>query len=73
MSVYASKRSESKAEFIRVAQDLATYTLEQTKKFPKSYMFCLTNDIVRLAMEIHEDVLRANSIYIHSGMLEPEK
>lgn len=72
MSVYASKRSESKAEFIRVAQELATYTLEQVKKFPKSYRFCLTNDIVRLAMEIHEDVLRGNSIYLHSNMLESE-
>lgn len=72
MSVYASKRSESKAEFIHVAQELATYTLEQVKKFPKSYRFNLTNDIVRLAMEIHEDVLRANSIYLHSNMLEVE-
>lgn len=72
MSVYASKRNESKAEFIRVAQQLATYTLEQVKKFPKSYRFCLTNDISRLALEIHEDVLRANSIYIHNNMLETE-
>ena len=72
MSVYASKRSESKAEFVRVAQELATYTLEQIKKFPKSYRFCLTNDIVRLALEIHENVLRANSIYIHKNMSEKE-
>lgn len=72
MSVYASKRNESKAEFIRVAQELATYTLEQTKKFPKSYRFCLTNDIVRLALEIHENVLRANSIYIYKNMSESE-
>lgn len=72
MSVYASKHNESKAEFIRVAQQLATYTLEQVKKFPKSYRFCLTNDITRLALEIHEDVLRANSIYIHNNMMETE-
>lgn len=72
MSVYASQRNESKAEFIKVAQELATYTLEQVKKFPKSYRFCLTNDIVRLAMEIHEDVLRANSIYIYKNMSESE-
>ncbi len=72
MSVYASKRNESKAEFIRVAQQLATYTLEQIKKFPKSWRFCLTNDITRLALEIHEDVLRANSIYLHSNITEME-
>lgn len=72
MSVYASKRSESKVEFLRVAQQLAVYTLKQVKKFPKSYRFCLTNDIVRLAMEIHENVLRANSIYMRKGMTEDE-
>lgn len=72
MSVYASKRSESKVEFLRIAQQLAVYTLKQVKKFPKSYRFNLTNDITRLAMEIHEDVLRANSIYIHRGMTEDE-
>lgn len=72
MSVYASKRSESKVEFLRVAQQLAVYTLKQTKKFPKSYRFNLTNDIVRLSMEIHENVLRANSIYIHKGMSNDE-
>lgn len=72
MSVYASKRSESKAEFIKVAQDLATYTLEQIKKFPKSYQFNLVGDIYRLSSEIHENVLRANSYYIHKGMLEQD-
>lgn len=72
MSVYASKRSESKVEFLRVAQNLAVYTLKQTKKFPKSYRFNLTNEITRLSMDIHENVLRANSIYIHKGMTEDE-
>lgn len=72
MSVYASKRSESKVEFIRVAQDLAVYTLKQVKKFPKSYRFNLTNDITKLAMEIHENVLRANSIYMHKNITEQE-
>lgn len=72
MSVYASKRSESKAEFLRVAQQLAVYTLKQIKKFPKSYRFNLTNDIVRLSMEIHENVLRANSIFVHKGMSNDE-
>ena len=33
MSVYASKRSESKVEFLRVAQQLAVYTLKQVKNF----------------------------------------
>lgn len=72
MSIYSSQRSESKVEFIRVAQNLAVYSLKQTKKFPKSYRFNLTNEIIKLAFEIHEDTLRANSIFIHKGMTEME-
>lgn len=70
MSVYASKRSESKAEFIRVAQELATYTLEQAKKFPKSYKFNIVGRLVDSALNIHEYVTKANSYYIHQYMLE---
>lgn len=70
MSVYASQRSESKAEFIRVAQELATYTLEQVKKFPKVWKRDLVDRLLNSALNIHEYVTKANSYYIHQGMLE---
>lgn len=70
MSVYASQRSESKAEFIRVAQDLATYTLEQAKKFPKAWKRDLVDRILNSALNIHEYVTKANSYYIHQNMLK---
>lgn len=70
MSVYASQRSESKAEFIRVAQDLATYTLEQAKKFPKAWKRDLVDRILNSALNIHEYVTKANFYYIHQNMLE---
>lgn len=72
MSVYASKRSESKMEFIKIAQELATYSLEQVKKFPKSRTFRFVDRIVDLAFEIHEDVTRANSYYVYKGMSEQD-
>ena len=72
MSVYQSKRSESKADFIKVGQDIATYSLVQIKKFPKSYQFNLVHDIYRLSSSIYENVLRANSYYIHKDMLEQD-
>lgn len=72
MSVYASQRSESKAEFIKVAQNLATYTLDQMKKFPKNYKHNICDRLVNLALEIHEDVTRANSVYMHKNMLEQD-
>lgn len=72
MSVYASQRSEARVEYIRVAQELAVYSLKQTKKFPKSFRFSLTNEIVKLAMEIHEYALRGNSIFVHKAMSDME-
>lgn len=70
MSVYKSRRGTSTMEFIRVGQQLATYTMEQIKKFPKSYKFNLVSDLYRLSSEIHENVLRANAIYVSKNMEE---
>lgn len=72
MSVYVSQRSESKMEFIHVAQQLATYTLEQVKKFPKSRTFRFVDKITDYALEIHECVCRANSYYLYNGMSEDD-
>lgn len=72
MAVYASQRNESSMEFIKVAQQLATYTLEQAKKFPKSRTFKFVDKIVNYALDIHENVCRANSYYIHKGMSEDD-
>lgn len=72
MSVYASKRKESKVEFLRVAQDLTVYTARQIKKFPKAQRFIFADEILRLSIEIHDNIMRANSIYVHKGMSEME-
>ena len=72
MSVYAAKRKKSHIEFLRVAQDLAVYTAQQMKKFPKSQRFIFANDIMHLSLEIHENVTRANAIYLHKGITEED-
>ena len=72
MSVYASQRQVSKVEFIANATKLVIYSLEQTNKFPKSMKFSVTNEIIKLAHEIHQNTLKANSVYVHKGMTEME-
>lgn len=72
MSVYKSKRSISKMEFIKTAQQISTYTIKQLKKFPKSYRFNIVNDLYRLSLEIYENSLKANSIYMNKNMTETE-
>lgn len=68
MSVYKAQREESHIEFLRVAQDIAVYTAQQVKKFPKAQRHIFANDIMRLGLEIHEDIMRANAIYLHKGI-----
>lgn len=72
MSVYKSKRTVSKMEFIKIGQQIATYTIKQLKKFPKSYRFNIVNDLYRLSIEIYENSLKANSIYMNKNMTEAE-
>lgn len=72
MSVYKSKRTVSKMEFIKTGQQIATYTIKQLKKFPKSYRFNIVNDLYRLSIEIYENSLKANSIYMNKNMTEAE-
>lgn len=72
MSVYVSQRSVSQQEFLKNATALVRYTIQKTRKFPKSMQFTFTNRIVNLALDIHENVSRANSVYIYDRMPEED-
>lgn len=63
MSVYKSKRGESSVQFIEVARKLEEHTLRQCLKVPKRYTFLLTQEIMRLATKVYEEVVAANSIF----------
>lgn len=63
MSVLQSKRGESVMQFLETARELEIYTIKQCAKFPKRFMFLITNDIVSLAKEVYNNVKSTNSIY----------
>lgn len=63
MSVLKSKRGESAMQFLETARELEIFTIKQCAKFPKRFMFLITNDIVSLAKVVYNDVKSANSIY----------
>lgn len=63
MSVIKSKRQESKMEFIHNARSLQIYTIKTCVKLPKRYTFYLSQPIVQMTVNIHNDVKSANSIY----------
>ncbi len=70
MSVYKSQRKEAAAEFIVAARKLREATIDAVKKFPKSYRWIITNNMLTLANEVYTNVLKGNAIYVHKGMSE---
>lgn len=67
MSVVKSKQSEGKLVVVTKARDLAEYTLKicsNEKNFPKRYRWCLTGKIVESAVNIHNGVNMANSVFV---------
>lgn len=65
MSVVESKREEGKLRAATKAKELAVYTIRicsNEKNFPKRYRWCLTNEIVRAALQINCCIEKANSV-----------
>lgn len=53
MSVYVSKRNESKVQFLETARKLSAHTLTYCLKSPKRLTFFLTKDICELARKVY--------------------
>ena len=62
MSVYVSKRNESKVQFLETARKLSAHTLTYCLKAPKRLTFFLTKDICALARKVYYEANQANLI-----------
>lgn len=62
MSVYVSKRNESKVQFLETAKKLSAHTLTYCLKAPKRLTFFLTKDICELARKVYYEANTANNI-----------
>ena len=62
MSVYKSRRKDAAAEFVAAARELRKVTVRIIKKFPTSYRWVVTNNMLELAGEVYTATLKANSI-----------
>ena len=63
ISVHASQRPQSKAEFVIRARDLLIYSIKKSKGLEKSLTFFGKQSLYETAQKIREDVVRGNSIY----------
>lgn len=70
MSVYKSRRKDAAAEFVAAARELRKTTIRIIKKFPTSYRWVITNNMLTLAEEVYTNTLKANAIYVHKDMSE---
>ena len=53
MSVYKSRRKDAAAEFVSAARELRKVTVRIIKKFPTSYRWEVTNNMLELAGEVY--------------------
>ena len=70
MAVYKSCRKDAAAEFISAARELRKTTMRIIRKFPASYRWIITNNMLTLANDVYTDSLKANAIYVHKDMSE---
>ena len=63
MSVIKSKRKDSKVQFMQTTLELAAYTVELCRKFPKSLTFYVSQPAVQAAKGAYANVKRGNSIF----------
>lgn len=63
MSVLKCKRTESKAEYLNVANKIYIETLHFLTKLSNRYSRLIANKIIDLASEVLDNVEKANSIY----------
>ena len=68
MSVYVSKRNESKVEFLETARKLSAHTLTYCLKAPKRLTFFLTKDICALARRVNtaNEIIPRNKIELQN-------
>lgn len=63
MSVIKSKRKDSKVQFMQTTLELAAYTVELCRKFPKSLTFYVSQPAAQAAKGAYANVKRANSVF----------
>lgn len=68
MSVYKSARRDSQALFISAVRNLRVTTVRLCAKFPKSYRWIATNNMMTLAASAYSDCIRGNTIFLHNKL-----
>ena len=63
MSVIKSKLKDSKVQFMQTTLELAAYTVELCRKFPKSLTFYVSQPAAQAAKGAYANVKRANSVF----------
>lgn len=68
MSVYKSRRKDAAAQFIVEVRKLRRDTMRIVSRFPTSYRWIVTNNLLELATQAYTDSVRGNAVYVHKDM-----
>ena len=66
-------RRQSELSVITKAKDLCSYILTVTEKSPKRFRFTLTTKLQNYALNIIEDLYRANEVFLVKGQPESQE
>ena len=72
MSVPKNRRKDASAKYITGARELRLITMRAVKRFPKSYRWIVTNNLLQLAGDVYINCVKANHIYVHPNMAEAD-
>lgn len=68
MSVYKSRRKDAAAQFVTEARKLRRDTMRVVSKFPTSYRWIVTNNLLELATQVYTNCVRGNAVYLHKDI-----
>lgn len=71
-TVYKSQRGTPITGFLKDAHDLRLITIKNVKKFPTSYRYIITNNILELATNIYTNSMKFDAIGIDNRTYEED-
>ena len=61
------ERKKSELTVITKAKDLCGYVMTVTEKSPKHFRYTFVSRLQNLALDVMENLYRANDVYVHKG------
>lgn len=73
MSVYKTQRNKSEYEYVSLIRVLRLTSYRIIRKFPKSYRWLITNNMLDLVNDVHINIAKADAIKARGELTEKDQ